>query len=55
MMRCGVIGAEDDHRREWFDETMVYLAERYHELDSRAIADLRVLGERFASPAKQSA
>lgn len=55
VMRCGVIGSEAEHQREWFDETMVYLAERYHELDAKSIADLRKLGERFAAPAKQSA
>lgn len=53
VMRCGVIGSEMEHQREWFDETMVYLAQRYHELDAKKIAELRVLGERFAAPTKQ--
>lgn len=49
-MRCGVIGAEPEHQAEWFNETMNYLSERYHELSKKQIADLRVLGERFAAP-----
>ena len=53
VMRCGVIGSEVEHQREWFDETMVYLAERYHELDPKALAELRLLGERFAAPTEQ--
>jgi hypothetical protein len=53
VMRCGVIGSEPEHQKEWFDETMSYLAERYHELSKKEIADLRVLGERFAAPTMQ--
>lgn len=53
IMRCGVIGSEPEHMREWFDETMNYLSERYHELSKKEIADLRVLGERFAAPTKR--
>lgn len=50
VMRCGVIGSAPEHQTEWFDETMKYLADRYHELGKKEIADLRVLGERFAAP-----
>lgn len=53
VMRCGVIGSEPEHQREWFDETMRYLTERYHELSKKEITDLRVLGERFAAPTKR--
>ena len=53
VMRCGVIGSEPEHQREWFDETMQYLSGRYHELNKKEIADLRVLGERFAAPTKK--
>lgn len=53
VMRCGVIGAEPAHQKEWFDETMVYLAERYHELSKKEVSDLRVLGERFAAPTRK--
>jgi hypothetical protein len=53
VMRCGVIGSEPEHQKEWFDETMNYLAERYHELSKKEVADLRVLGERFAAPTRK--
>lgn len=53
VMRCGVIGSDPDHQREWFDETMTYLGERYHELSKTQVAELRTLGERFAQPAKK--
>lgn len=53
VMRCGVIGSEPEHQKEWFDETMKYLSERYHELNKKEIVDLRVLGERFAAPARK--
>jgi hypothetical protein len=54
VMRCGVIGSEPEHQKEWFDETMNYLAERYHELSKKQIGELRVLGERFAAPTMKS-
>jgi hypothetical protein len=55
IMKCGVIGADADHQREWFDGTMGYLADRYHELSPKDIAELRTLGERFVQPTKVKA
>ncbi|MBA2706437.1 MAG: hypothetical protein H0U59_01350 [Gemmatimonadaceae bacterium] len=52
IMKCGVIGAVPDDQREWFDGTLAYLTERYHELSPKQIGELRVLGERFSQPAK---
>jgi hypothetical protein len=52
IMRCEVVGSHPDHQKEWFDETLAYMAERYHELSPVELADLRTLGERFAQPAK---
>src|SRR5688572_26520655 len=52
VMRCGVIGAEPEHQVEWFDDTMRYIGERYHELAESELKDLRTLGERFAAPPK---
>ena len=52
IMRCDVVGSAPDHQKEWFDETLAYMAERYHELTAVELADLRTLGERFAQPAK---
>jgi hypothetical protein len=55
IMKCGVIGAAPEDQHEWFDSTMAYLAERYHELSPKEISELRVLGERFIQPAKVKA
>jgi hypothetical protein len=55
VMKCGVIGAADDDQKEWFDSTMSYLADRYHELSEKEVAELRLLGERFIQPAKVQA
>jgi hypothetical protein len=55
IMKCGVIGATADDQKEWFEATMAYLAERYHELSPKQINELRVLGERFSQPAKVKA
>jgi hypothetical protein len=52
IIRCGVIGAEPEHVEEWFDDTMRYFEERYPELSSEQLAELRVLGTRFAQPPK---
>ncbi len=52
IMRCEVVGSHPDHQKEWFDETMAYMAERYFELSAVDLSELRTLGERFAQPAK---
>ena len=52
IMQCGVIGCHADDQKEWFDGTMAYLAERWHELTPEQVAELRATGERFAAPRK---
>jgi hypothetical protein len=52
--RCGVIGSELDHQGEWFDDTMKYLSDRYHELTADQLKQIRLLGERFVQPPKQN-
>jgi hypothetical protein len=52
IMRCGVVGAAPEDQKDWFDNTMGYLTERYHELAPGQMDELRVLGERFAQPPK---
>lgn len=52
IMTCGVVGADQDHQTEWFDETMKYFHERYPELRANDFSELRQLGERFAQPPK---
>ena len=52
IMRCGVVGSAPEDQMDWFNNTMDYLAERYHELAPSEVDELRVLGERFAQPLK---
>jgi hypothetical protein len=47
-----VVGAAPEHQTEWFEETMAYMANRYPELASEQVDELRKLGERFAQPPK---
>ena len=50
ILRCGVTEAEPEHQKEWMDDTMQYLAERFPNLDENELAQVRVLGERFCKP-----
>jgi hypothetical protein len=50
ILRCGVLEAAPEHQREWFDDTMEYLAERYPDLTQAELAELRKLGERYCQP-----
>src|SRR5947209_11943517 len=50
ILRCGVLEASPEHQKEWFDDTMLYLGERYEGLDEPQLPELRVLGERYRRP-----
>ena len=50
ILRCGVIEAEPDQQKEWIDDTMQYLGERYPDLDEEMLTQVRTLGERFCRP-----
>ena len=50
ILRCGVIEADADQQKEWMDDTMQYIAERYPELSDEQLTQVRVLGERFCKP-----
>ena len=52
IIRCGVLQAAPEHQVEWFDDTMAYLEDRYHELTDAELAELRTLGLRFCQPPK---
>jgi len=56
ILRCGVLEAAPEHQKEWFDDTMLYLGDRYHDLADADLTELRVLGERYCRPvvARQS-
>jgi hypothetical protein len=53
VLRCGVIDALPEHQKDWFDDTMLYLAERYEDLSEEELSQLRVLGERFCQPVQR--
>jgi hypothetical protein len=55
ILRCGVIDALPEHQKDWFDDTMLYLADRYEDLSDEELAQLRVLGERFCQPVQRKA
>ncbi len=50
ILRCGVLEASEEHKKDWFDDTMDYLAERYESLTDEELDQLRVLGERYCRP-----
>lgn len=50
ILRCGVLEAEEQHRKDWFDDTMQYIAERYENLTAAELQELRTLGERYCRP-----
>jgi hypothetical protein len=50
ILRCEVVGAKVEHQREWFDDTMEYMAERYPTLTPAQLAQIRNLGERYVQP-----
>ncbi len=53
ILRCGVIEALPEHQKEWFDDTMQYLAERYEDLNEGELQQLRELGERYCQPVRR--
>jgi hypothetical protein len=50
ILRCGVLEAAAEHQKDWFDDTMQYLAERYADLTPEELTQLRTLGERYCRP-----
>jgi hypothetical protein len=53
ILRCGVIEALPEHQKDWFDDTMGYIAERYEDLGDEHLAQLRTLGERYCQPVRR--
>src|SRR5882762_7029523 len=50
ILRCGVLEASLEHQKEWFDDTLLYLADRFTDLTETELNELRVLGERYCRP-----
>lgn len=53
ILRCGVIDALPEHQKDWFDDTMGYVADRYEDLTEAELAQLRTLGERYCQPVRR--
>ncbi|MBI4539821.1 MAG: hypothetical protein HY704_09980 [Gemmatimonadetes bacterium] len=49
--RCGVLEASEEDQRQWMDETLEFIAERYPDLTREQLNELKVLGLRFCQPA----
>jgi hypothetical protein len=54
ILRCGVIDALPEHQKDWFDDTMGYIAERYEDLGEDDLGELRTLGERYCQPVRRA-
>ena len=50
ILHCGVLEAAPEHQRDWLDDTMLYLTDRYTDLTESELNEVRVLGERFCRP-----
>ncbi len=50
ILRCGVLEATVDHQKEWFDDTMDYLSDRYDTLPDNELDRVRRLGEQYCRP-----
>ena len=50
ILRCGVLEAAPEHQKEWMDDTMQYLGDRYTDLTPEELQQVRTLGERFCQP-----
>ena len=49
ILRCGVLEAAAEHQKEWMDDTMQYIGERYA-LTPEELTQVRALGDRFCQP-----
>ncbi len=49
--RCGVIQATEDDQRDWMNETIEYMGERYPDLSADDLQGLSDVGMRFCAPA----
>ena len=48
--RCGVLKASEEQQKEWLDDTIQYMSERYTGLPAEQIEQLLEIGRRFCQP-----
>lgn len=53
IIHCGVLQAEPEQQKDWFDDTMEYMAERYATLSDEELSSIRTLGEHYCRPVKR--
>ncbi len=51
VIRCEVLEAHMDDRKDWLADTMDFMAHRYPQLSEIELAQLEVMGQRFIKPA----
>ncbi len=54
ILRCGVLEASEQHQKDWFDDTMEYLSDRYDRLTENELGKVRRLGEQYCRPVIRS-
>lgn len=50
IVRCEVLEAAMEHRLEWLDDTMDYMADRWPSLSQLQLAQLQVIGREYLRP-----
>jgi len=50
ILRCGVLEASEQHQKDWFNDTMEYLSDRYDALTDHELGRVRRLGEQYCRP-----
>lgn len=48
--RCGVLEASDEQQKEWMDDTLKFLEERYPDLSGNELKQLEQVGLRYCKP-----
>lgn len=48
--RCGVLKASTEDQKQWMDETIEYIGERYPELTDAELNELLGIGTHFCKP-----
>lgn len=51
VIRCDVLEAEMEHREEWLEDTMGFMADRWPQLSELQLAQLEIIGKQFIKPA----
>lgn len=50
VVRCEVLDAAMEHRLEWLDDTMDYMADRWPSLGDLQLAQLEMMGREYLRP-----